>query len=1141
VCGESNDPSDRFCGACGAGLATAQPAAAAGSEAGASAPGGASERRLVSVLFADLVGFTTLSELRDPEEVRELLSRYFDRCRALIERYGGGVEKFIGDAVMAVWGTPVAREDDAERAVRAALALTQAVAALGEEVGMPELRVRVGVLTGSAAVDLTAEGEGMVLGDTVNTASRLQSLASPGTVLVDDVTRRASEAAIAYEDFGTHDVKGREQAVHAWTALRVVGGVGGARRSHGLEAPFVGRRAELAHVISVWEDSVGAGVARRVTLVGDAGSGKSRLLWEFFKHTDGLEATFWWHQGRCLAYGEGVGYWPLAEMVRTRAGIAEEEDPGVARAKLRETVERFVADERERRLVEPRLAHLLGLEQRAASDRADLFSGWRLFFERLAATAPVTMVFEDLQWADGGLLDFIDYLLEWSAGFPIFVLGLGRPELVGARPDLTPDVVLTPLADEAMREALEGLVPGLPDELARRILARAEGVPLYAVETVRMLLDRGLLRQEGARYAVTGDVGDLDVPETLHALVAARLDGLQAAERAALQHAAVLGQSFTPAAVAAMEGRPLDEIRAQLDGLVAKQVLSYDDDERSPERGQYRFLQGLLRTIAYGTLSRRDRKALHLAAARHLQEAAGWDGGEAADVLASHFLAAARADPEAADAPKIRASARETLADAGRRALSLALGPEAQRAFDQAAELAEDDATRAELLVQAGRAAALESAEGARPRLDAAIALYEAVGDTQAAARATLVVADVLWTSNELEGAIASAERAFAGLTEDDADRAAAAALLGKLRSFGKDSARALEATDEALRIAEPLQRWDVIADALLTRGATLAMLYRAEEGLALTMRGTDLAVEHDLPGLEMRGHNNLGWIAHRADRLEASRRNQLRCLELGRALGERMWIRQTQGSYAAVRAEQGDWDAGEERAAALSETPAAESVVLDSEVLLPLAVIRSARGEIDALMTVERQAEFGAQSRDEQVRECCVIAQGVARAGRGAHEEAIALLEPLLTGTVTTYHQLAISTYLESALALGRDDLVAAGVAVVRTLPAAVATPTIRGYADRFEGLLAARAGDAAQAGALLTRAAATLRPAGRPFPLAKVLLEQAELLVAAGDPEAAEPLLREAREIFAELRAGPYSRRVEQAAAAPAEPARA
>jgi class 3 adenylate cyclase len=386
------------------------------------------------VLFADLVGFTTLSEHRDPEEVRELLSHYFDRSRNLIGRYGGTVEKFIGDAVMAVWGTPVAREDDAERAVRAALALTQMVSTLGGEVGMPELRLRAGVLTGNAAVELGAEGEGMVLGDTVNTASRLQSIAEPGTVLVDDVTRRASEAAIDYEDAGSHQVKGREQPVHAWTALRVVAGVGGARRGTGLEAPLVGRDRDLETIIDVAEDTVTNCTARLVTVTGEAGTGKSRLLWEFFKYIDGIEQIRWWHQGRCVSYGEGVSYWALAEMVRARAGITDGDSPDAERVKLTATIERFVTEERERQLVHPRLSQLLGLEQRSAGEAADLFSGWRLFFERMAQAQPLVLAFEDLQWADSGLLDFIDYLLEWSADYPIFVLALGRPELeVAAR------------------------------------------------------------------------------------------------------------------------------------------------------------------------------------------------------------------------------------------------------------------------------------------------------------------------------------------------------------------------------------------------------------------------------------------------------------------------------------------------------------------------------------------------------------------------------------------------------------------------------------------------------------------------------------------------------------------------------------
>jgi len=525
-CGTENPPENRFCGSCGAALAGAPAAAAA-----TPAPATVSERRLVSVLFADLVGFTTLSEHRDPEEVRELLSTFrpLPRDHRPLRRDGGEVHRRCRDGGM---GTPVAREDDADRAVRAALDLTGAVTALGAEVGMPDLRARAGVLTGPAAVEVGAQGEGMVLGDTVNTASRLQSIAAPGSVLVDDVTRRTTEAAIAYEDAGSHQVKGREQPVHAWTALRVVAGVGGSGRSVGLEAPFVGRDRELAVVIDAAERSQREGEAELVLVAGEPGMGKSRLAWEFEKHVDGVSAEVFWHRGRCLSYGEGVAYWALADMIRARAGIAEDEDAETARPKLRAVVERFVPDERERRLVEPRLAHLLALEERVAPDRADVFSGWRLYLEPMAAQKPVILVFEDLHWADSGLLDFIDYLLEWSADFPIFMLGLSRPEI-----DREPTIRLAPLPDGAMHELLTGLVPGLREELLARIRGRAEGIPLYAVETVRMLLDRGLLAQEGPRYVLTGEIEDLDVPETLHALVAARLDLLEPAERAILEDA----------------------------------------------------------------------------------------------------------------------------------------------------------------------------------------------------------------------------------------------------------------------------------------------------------------------------------------------------------------------------------------------------------------------------------------------------------------------------------------------------------------------------------------------------------------------------------------------------------------------------
>ncbi len=387
-CGGVNQPTDRFCGDCGAALdAVAVSTAPDGGRIQTAASG--AERRLVSVLFADLVGFTALSEHRDPEEVRELLSRYFDRCRSLIERYGGTVEKFIGDAVMAVWGTPVAREDDAERAVRAALALTSAVALLGEEVGMPELRVRAGVLTGNAAVDVGAEGEGMVLGDTVNTASRLQSIAAPGTVLVDDVTRRASEAAIAYEDAGEHTVKGREQPLHAWTALRVVAGAGGARRGAGLEAPFVGRerRAAADHRRRRGERA-SDGRARLVAVVGEAGSGQVEAAVGVLQvpRRDRARAC----TGTRAAASPTARVSPTGRSPRWSArgpGSPRRRPPDRARRKLATPWRRSSPTSASAVSSSRGWRTCCGSRSAPDADRADLFSGWRLFFERMSESA----------------------------------------------------------------------------------------------------------------------------------------------------------------------------------------------------------------------------------------------------------------------------------------------------------------------------------------------------------------------------------------------------------------------------------------------------------------------------------------------------------------------------------------------------------------------------------------------------------------------------------------------------------------------------------------------------------------------------------------------------------------------------------
>ena len=723
-CGAANDPGDRFCGDCASPLAgepSARPVQSAGP-----APAPVAERRLVSVLFADLVGFTALSADRDPEETRELLTRYFDVARDVIGRYGGTVEKFIGDAVMAVWGAPVAREDDAERAVRAGLELVDAVRSLG-----PQIEARAGILTGEAAVTLGAIGQGMVAGDLVNTASRLQSAAVPGTVLVDEATQRATSRAIAFEDAGAQSLKGKALPVPAWRALRVVAEVGGRNRSETLEAPFVGRDDELRLLKDLFHATAREKRARLVSVIGPAGIGKSRLAWEFSKYTDGLIDTMWWHQGRSPAYGEGITFWALGEMVRRRAGLVETDDEPTTRTKLAATLVQHVPDPDERAWIEPALLALLGVESSVGTEH--LFGAWRTFFERLAATAPVVMVFEDLHFADTGLLDFIDHLMEWSKSVPIYVVTLARPELLekretwGAAKRNFVSVYLEPLSEPAMRELLVGLVPGLPEAAARSIVSRADGIPLYAVETVRMLLADGSLELADGIYRPVGDLTSLAVPETLTALIASRLDRLSPDDRALVSDAAVLGQSFTLAGLSAVSGIARADLEPRLHALVRRELLTLEADPRSPERGQYAFVQALIREVAYNTLARADRKVRHLAAARFF-EALGSD--ELAGALAGHYLAAQENAAEGPEADALAGQARIALRAAAERAAGLGSHDQALSFFDQALTVTSDPAARAELLERAGDEASAASRHDAAERhLRAAVEARRNLGD----------------------------------------------------------------------------------------------------------------------------------------------------------------------------------------------------------------------------------------------------------------------------------------------------------------------------------------------------------------------------------------------------------------------------
>ncbi len=559
ACGASNDPADRFCGECGKALGGSQPED--GTDEVASLDRDPHERRFVVVLFADLVGFTEFSEARDPEVVRAALTEYFDRTREVIQRFGGDVEKFIGDAVMAVWGATVAHEDDAERAVRAGLELTDMAARLGDELDDGGLSVRVGVLSGEASVAPASPEQGFVVGDLVNTASRLQSIAGPGTVVVGDATYRMLRNAIQFESRGEHALKGKTHPVAVWRAVRATTDRTQRARSSGLEPAFVGRADELRLLKDALHATERVGRARLVSIVGEAGIGKTRLAWELRKYVGGLAQDIHWHDGRSPAYDQGLPFRALGEMVRQRAGIAGTDDPLRSRTKLRTAVAEYVPSPADQDWIEPRLAALLGLDGAPTGERSEFFAAIRSFFQHIAERSPTLLVFEDFHWADAGLVDFVRELVEGSPRHPILVLTLARPDLLEAAPGWGAErrnftsAHLGPLADAEMTELVAGMVQGISKDLITAINGRANGIPLYAVELVRMLIAEGdLVTEDDVCCTPTRDLSDIPVPDTVRAVIGARLDRLPSDTRELLQDAAVLGAAFTQAGLAAMAG-----------------------------------------------------------------------------------------------------------------------------------------------------------------------------------------------------------------------------------------------------------------------------------------------------------------------------------------------------------------------------------------------------------------------------------------------------------------------------------------------------------------------------------------------------------------------------------------------------------
>ncbi|HSK16101.1 MAG TPA: adenylate/guanylate cyclase domain-containing protein, partial [Gaiellaceae bacterium] len=634
-CGSCGEQLGRACGSCGAVVA---PGLAFCTSCGAAVEPGAvpvrEERKVVTVLFADLVGFTGRAERLDPEDVRRLLAPYHARLKTELESYGGTVEKFIGDAVVALFGAPLAHEDDPERGVRAAVAVREAIGELNAADSTLGLHVRIGVTTGEAMIALharPAEGEGMAAGDVVNTCSRLQAAAPVDGILVDEATHRATASVIEYREAEPVQAKGKAEPIAVWEAIapRTRLGVDMAFRGG---AELVGRDEELR----LLRDAVGRAerehAPQLVTIVGAPGLGKSRLLFELYAALQADPAVFaYWRQGRSLPYGEGVSFWALGEILKAQAGILESDAADQASEKLLAAIGAVLPDVSEAAWVAEHLRPLAGLAgslEAAADSRREAFAAWRRFFEALAEQRPLILVFEDLHWADDGLLDFVDHLSDWASGVPLLVICTARPELLERRPDwgggkrraLT--ISLSPLSDAETERLLASLAVRMRAANDRRasLVARAGGNPLYAEEYARML---------AAADAPAG----IPLPETIQGVIAARLDTLPPDEKGLVQAAAVVGKVFWAGAVATVAGRAPGDVEEGLRQLDRKEFVRRE--RRSSVAGEtaYVFRHVLVRDVAYGQIPRAGRAESHLLAAEWIESLVGDRHEDVADLL----------------------------------------------------------------------------------------------------------------------------------------------------------------------------------------------------------------------------------------------------------------------------------------------------------------------------------------------------------------------------------------------------------------------------------------------------------------------------------------------------------------------------
>jgi class 3 adenylate cyclase/tetratricopeptide (TPR) repeat protein len=978
-CGHESADDARFCSSCGAPLEAVQ---------------SREERKVVSVVFVDLVGSTSRAEQLDPEDVRAVLGPYHERVRAELERYGGTVEKFIGDAVVAVFGAPVAHEDDAERAVRAALSTQFAIGELNEADPALALEVRIGVNTGEALIAVDARpdaGEAMVSGDVMNTAARLQAAAPPGGVLVGETTYRVTERAIEYAEAEPFEARGKSEPIRAWLAIQTRSRLGlDVIQSARIE--LVGREREVELVGGALAHAREANEPQLVTLVGVPGIGKSRLIYELSQIVDRDPDLITWRQGRSLPYGEGVAYWALAEMVKAEAGIFETDHSEIAAVKLASAVRGLVPDH-DASWVERHLAPLVGLAgafEASEEQRTETFAAWRRFCEALAERGPAVLVFEDLHWADDGLLDFVDGLVDRISGVPLLVVCSARPELLERRPGWgggkrnAVTVSLGPLSDDQTARLISALLerPVLAADDQHAILQKAGGNPLYAEEYARMLAE--------------GNLDTADIPDTLQGVVTARIDALPPQEKELLQQAAVLGKVFWSDALNALSGLDSWALDERLHALERKEFVRRDHRSAVEGARQYAFVHVLVRDAAYAEMPRAVRARVHVEAADWIEALPASRADERADMLSHHLLDAIDYGRAAGlDVARLLPRAGAALVAAGDRSWSLGAVAAAIGFYRRAQAVDPGVAEDPHLLLRLGRALLLTGGEGGQ-ELERAAELLADI-DPAAAAQAELVRGEVIWQGGDQESAFRRFERAREAVERLPVshEKVYVVGQLARFNGLAGRSREALALAEEAILMAEELADDHLLSDVLNARGVARTALGDIDGGIADLERSLDLGRASGSPWW-LRAQTNLAstLAEFRGDlrRAEALYREGLEISERQELLLQSRWFRSNLVNVDFIT---GAWD----ECVGLAEIEIADPTphYMQQSCLQARGFVRLARGERDgALADLLASVARARAIRDPQALWPALASVALARAQSGDAEGAHAALDEL-------------------------------------------------------------------------------------------------------------------------------------------------